>query len=58
MAHYINFFGANSRDLRRHVDYHSSGAVAWLDTAPLSDQQRYRSTFICLTSSYPPTDFA
>jgi hypothetical protein len=21
MAHYINFFGANSRDLRQHVDY-------------------------------------
>jgi hypothetical protein len=32
VAHYINFFGVNSRDLRRHVDYLASltGALtAW-----------------------------
>ena len=31
MAQYINFFGANSRDLRRHVDYLTS--PTWALTA-------------------------
>ena len=51
MAHYINFFGANSRDLRQHVDYLAS--LAWALTAwARLDQRGKKSTCLNPLSEY------
>jgi len=55
MAHYINFFGANSRDLRQHVDYLAS--LAWALTAwARLDRRGKKSTCLNPLSEYRTPD--